>query len=156
MSLLKICQYLEEEGVRFSLIRHAPAYSAQKTAAAARIPGREVAKVVIVMMDGNLAMAVIPADHHVDLAQLGEATGAEEVGLASEWEFKDRFPDCELGAMPPFGNRYNLPVYVAAPLTQGEYIAFHAGNYSQLVRLKYADFSRMVQPRVLNIALHRV
>lgn len=156
MPMQKIRQYLDRERVAHSIIAHPAAFTAQKAAAAAHVPGREVAKVVIVKLDGQLAMAVVPADMNLDLEHLREATGAYDVELASEWEFKDRFPDCEAGAMPPFGNLYGLPVFVADVLAEDEYIAFNACNHREMIRLRYGDYARLVQPRILDITWHRV
>lgn len=155
MALLRILKHLDREGVSYQVILHPPAFSAQETAAAAHVRGREMTKIVIVKVDGHLAMAIVPADRSVDLEHLRLAIGAELVELASEVEFKDRFPDCEGGAMPPFGNLYGLPVYVANALTQLEFIAFNAGNHREIIRLRYTDFARLVQPRVLALTGQR-
>jgi Ala-tRNA(Pro) deacylase len=151
-----IRQYLDREKVRYSVITHPPAFTAQKLAAAAHVPGREVAKTVVVKLDGHLALAVMPADLSLDLDHLRDATGAKQAELATEWEFKDKFPDCEAGAMPPFGNLYGLPVFVADVLTEDDNIAFNACNHREMIRMRYADFARLVQPRVLDIAWHHV
>lgn len=156
MPMQRIRQYLEQHKIEYTIITHPPAFTAQKVAAAAHVPGREVAKTVIVKADGELAMAVLPADLNLDLEHLRVAVGADAIELASEWEFKDRFPDCEAGAMPPFGNLYGLPVFVADSLTQDEFIAFNACNHREMIRLRYADFAELVKPRVLDIAWHRV
>lgn len=156
MALLRILQHLDREGVPYSLISHPPAFSAQKVAAAAHVRGREMAKIVMVKVDGKLAMCVVPADRTLNLEQLRVATGADEAALASELEFKDRFPDCEGGAMPPFGNLYGLPVFVADTLARLEHIAFNAGNHREIIRLRCADFFRLVQPRILELTLERV
>jgi Ala-tRNA(Pro) deacylase len=155
MPMQRIRQYLDQHNIRYSIITHPPAFTAQKVAAAAHVPGREVAKTVIVKVDGQLAMAVLPADLNLDLEHLRAAIGANSIELASEWEFKDRFPDCEAGAMPPFGNLYGLPVFVADSLTQDEFVAFNACNHREMIRLRYADFAQLVKPRVLDIVWHR-
>jgi Ala-tRNA(Pro) deacylase len=152
----RIRQYLDEQGVPYSIMTHPPAFTAQKVAAAAHVPGREVAKTVIVKVDERMAMAVLPADLNLDLEHLREALGAATIELASEWEFKDRFPDCEAGAMPPFGNLYGMPVFVADVLAEDEYIAFNACNHREVIRMRYDDFARLVGPRVLDIVWHRV
>jgi len=156
MALLRILRHLDRESIPYDVIPHAPAFSAQKIAAAAHVRGREMAKIVIVKIDEQLAMTVIPADCSLDLEQLGAATNAEVVELASEVEFRDRFLDCEGGAMPPFGNLYGLPVFVANALAGREHIAFNAGNHREVIRLRYLDFVRLVQPRVLTLTLERV
>jgi Ala-tRNA(Pro) deacylase len=155
MPLLRILKHLDSEGVAYQVISHPPAFSAQKIAAAAHVRGREMAKIVMIKIDDQLAMAVLPADLVLDLAHVREATGAESVELASEVEFTDRFPDCEGGAMPPFGNLYGLPVFVADVFARMEYLAFNAGNHREIIRLRFADFVRLVQPRLLALTLQR-
>jgi len=99
-------------------------------------------------------MAVLPGSQNVDLALLRDALGAERVTLAKEAAFKDRFPECDVGAMPPFGNLYGMPVYVADSLTEDEEIAFNAGSHTQLVKMAYRDFERLVQPEVMRFAVN--
>lgn len=148
----KLKQYLDDHGVRYVVIIHSPAYTAQEIAAKSHVPGRELAKTVIVNVDGKTAMAVLPASYQVNFDQLKEAIGAHKVELAQEPEFKYRFPDCEIGAMPPFGNLYDMDVYVAEKLTEDEEIAFNAGSHSELIRMKYVDFERLVRPKVVKFA----
>ncbi|NQT87928.1 YbaK/EbsC family protein [bacterium] len=130
------------------MISHSPAFTAQEIAASAHIPGEEMAKTVIVEMDGRLVMAVVPAPALVDLERLRDAAGASYVHLASEEDFTNRFPHCEVGAMPPFGNLFDMPVYADASLTLDETIAFTAGTHHELVQLAYADFDALVKPTV--------
>jgi Ala-tRNA(Pro) deacylase len=156
MSLRMIRDYLDREKVKYSVISHSPAFTAQEIAAASHIPGREIAKTVIVRIDGELAMAVLPAHCQVDLEQLRYLTNAERVDLATEAEFRDRFPNCETGAMPPFGNLYAMEVFVAEELTEDDTIAFNAGSHTELVRMPYREFARLVRPRVLEFALPRI
>lgn len=148
----KLKKYLDDHGVRYVVIVHSPAYTAQEIAAKSHVPGKELAKTVIINVDGKTAMAVLPASSQVDFDQLRRAIGAETVELAHEQEFKYRFPDCEIGAMPPFGNLYDMDVFVAEKLTEDEEIAFNAGSHSELIRMKYRDFERLVQPRVLRFS----
>ena len=129
------------------------AFTAQEIAASAHIPGRQLAKTVMVTLDGNMAMAVLPATDRVDLRLLKKAAGVKKAKLASEKEFKDLFPDCEIGAMPPFGNLYDLEVYVAASLAKGEEIAFNAGSHTELIKMAYGDFERLVKPKVAELSL---
>lgn len=152
MPLLKLREFLDSRGIAYVVISHSVAYTAQGIAALAHIPGRELAKTVMVKLDGNLAMAVLPALARVDLPALRLAAAASTVALASEREFKDRFPDCETGAMPPFGNLYGMEVFVDEALTRDQEIAFNAGSHRELVKLAYADFSRLVQPKVARFA----
>jgi Ala-tRNA(Pro) deacylase len=149
MSLRKLTDYLDERQVAYDLIPHSPSHTAQETAAAAHVPGQEMAKTVMVRIDGEMTMLVLPASMKVDFGRLLDATGAQEVELAEEQEFPDLFPDCELGAMPPFGNLFGLPTMVAEELTEDEHIAFNAGTATEVIRLAYRDYARLVWPRVL-------
>lgn len=150
----KVKEYLDQNGVPYVTISHSPAYTAQGVAAAAHVKGKELAKVVIIKVDGKLAMAVLPAPYKVNTDKLREAIGCRELKLAGEEEFGHLFPDCELGAMPPFGNLYGMEVYVAGSLTENEEIAFNAGSHSELIRLAYRDFERLVKPKVLRFSTH--
>lgn len=149
MVLKSLCDYLDREQVRYAVISHSPAFTAQEIAAASHVSGRELAKTVILRIDDELAMAVLPASLHVDPDQLAELTGASRVELANEADFRGRFPGCETGAMPPFGQLFGLPVYVARELTEDDSIAFNAGSHTELIQMHYADFERLVRPRVL-------
>ena len=149
MPIQKLTAFLNEHKVKFVTIRHSPSYTAQEIAASAHIPGKELAKTVMVKLDGKMAMAVLPASHRVDFDRLKQASGAGKVELAEEDEFREIFPDCELGAMPPFGNLYGMEVFVARGLAEDEEIAFNACSHTELIKLAYADFERLVQPRVM-------
>lgn len=152
MPLQKLKELLNRNRVSFETILHSPAYTAQGIAAVTHISGKEVAKTVMVKLDGKLAMAVVPASHRVDLRRLQAATGATAVALASEAEFQDAFPGCETGAMPPFGSIYNLPVLVDETVTHDREIVFNAGTHTELVRLAYEDFARLEGPKVLQFS----
>lgn len=145
---IKLKGFLDDNGIKYDLITHSMAYTAQELANKMHVSGMEIAKVVIVKIDGRFAMAVMPAPHHVDIDRLREAAGAQRVELATEKEFQDLFPDCEVGAMPPFGNLYGLPIYVARPLEDDEYIVFNAGSHTEAIRMGYADFIRLTNPVV--------
>ena len=149
MTVRKLEEFLDSHHVKYVRIIHSPAYTAQKVAASAHIPGKELAKTVMVKIDGKMAMAVLPASKKVDFKLLREALGASQVELAREREFKDLFPNCDVGAMPPFGNLYGLEVYVAEPLTKDEEIAFNAGSHTELIKLAYKDFEALVKPKVI-------
>jgi Ala-tRNA(Pro) deacylase len=149
MPTQKLKDYLDQHEIQYVTISHSPAYTAQRIAELTRIPGKELAKTVIVKIDDKFAMAVLPASRRVNLWHLQEAVGADEVTLSSETEFKELFPDCEVGAMPPFGNLYNMGVYVAEQLTEDEEIAFNAGSHSELVKMSYSDFANLVTPQVV-------
>ena len=152
MPLTSLKQYLDENNVRYVVISHSPAFTAQGIAALAHIPGRDLAKTVIVKLDGKLAMAVLPASLHVNLSTLKRETGAEIVELASEEEFRDRFPGCETGAMPPFGNLYGLGLFVDEALARDKEIAFNACSHGELVRLSWDDYQNLAKPRVISFA----
>jgi len=154
MPVQRLKDFLDEHQVKYVLISHSRAFTTQEIAAATHIPGKELAKTVIVDIDGRAAMAVLPGSQKVDLDLLRDAVGAERVTLAKEAAFRDRFPECDLGAMPPFGNLYEMPVYVADSLTEDEEIAFNAGSHTQLVKLAYRDFERLVQPEVMRFAVN--
>src|SRR5436309_8030537 len=150
MPVKKLKEFLDGNKVKYVSIVHSPAYTAQEVAASAHISGRELAKTVIVNLDGKMAMAVLPADRKIVLQDLREVTGSDKVKFASEEDFKKLFPDCETGAMPPFGNLYGMEVYVAESLTRNEEIAFNAGSHTEVIRLAYKDFESLVRPKVVS------
>ena len=148
MPLRALKDFLDSKKVKYVRITHSPAFTAQEIAASAHIAGKEVAKTVVVKMDGKMALAVLPATHKLDMEMMKKATGAEDVRLASEKEFASLFPGCEVGAMPPFGNLFDMDVYVASSLAEDEEIAFNAGTHTELLRLRYRDFEKLVHPKV--------
>jgi len=150
MPVKKLKEFLDREKIKYVSIVHSTAYTAQEVAASAHITGKELAKTVIVELDGKMAMAVLPANRKIVLQDLREVTGSEEVKFASEEEFKKRFPDCETGAMPPFGNLYGMDVYLAESLIHNDEIAFNAGSHTEIIKMAYKDFDRLVRPRVMN------
>jgi Ala-tRNA(Pro) deacylase len=152
MSKDKLRDYLESHNVNYAVIEHSPVYTAQEIAASAHIPGQQLAKTVMVKIDGEMAMAVLPAPYRVNFELLKEQTGANQVELASEQEFKDKFPDCEPGAMPPFGNLYGMDVYAAVNLAEEMEIAFCAGAHGELIRITYKDFENLAKPKVVDFA----
>ncbi len=152
MPVKKLKDFLDKEGVKYVSIIHSPAYTAQEIAALAHIPGKELAKTVMIKLDGKMAMAVVPASYKIDFDQCKKETGADKVELAGEEEFKYLFPECEIGAMPPFGNLYDMVVYVSETLSEDEAIVFNAGTHRELIRLNYEDFERTVKPRVIKIS----
>ncbi len=156
MPIQKLKNYLEQNKVRYTVVNHLTTYTAQGTAQSAHIPGKEIAKTVIVNTDGGdgrMAMVVLPASRKIDFTLLREITGTQTAELATEDEFRDMFPDCEIGAMPPFGNLYAMDVYVERSLAEDEEIAFNAGNHRELIKMAYRDFERLVKPKVLEIAM---
>jgi len=146
--LTTLREFLDAAGVPYEVRSHRPAFTAQETAAAEHIPGQEMAKVVMLWDGAEYLMAVLPAPHHVALQRFAEVAGRREVRLATEPEFAGLFPGCEVGAMPPFGNLYNIPVWVDEALTGDDEITFNAGNHEQTVHMKYPDFARLVRPQV--------
>src|SRR2546427_7008779 len=147
MPVQKLKQYLDDQRIAYVAITHSPAFTAMEVAESAHVPGRELAKTVMVKLDGQMAMAVVPSIRKVDLNLLRESVGAREARLATEAEFKSLFPDCETGAMPPFGNLYGMDVYVSPNLAEDDQIAFNAGSHTEVMRLAYRDFERLVKPR---------
>jgi Ala-tRNA(Pro) deacylase len=145
----RLKEFLDQEHVKYVTIGHSPAYTAQEIAATAHIPGKQLAKTVIVKVDGELAMIVVPASEQVRLSRIRETLGTQDVELADEDEFRNAFPDCETGAMPPFGNLYGMNVFVSQVLREDDEIAFNAGSHSELIRLPYADYERLVHPTPL-------
>ena len=148
MPAKRLKTFLDQQHVKYVSISHSPAYTAQEIAAAAHVSGRELAKTVVVWLDDRLALAVVPANRNVVLEDLRTAAGAQQIRRASEEEFQQRFPDCEPGAMPPFGHLYDMEVYAAETLAEDERIAFTAGTHSELIQMKWADFERLARPRV--------
>lgn len=152
MPVEKLKAFLDENRIKYQTITHSEAYTAQEAAAAAHIPGKDVAKTVMVKMDGDMAMIVLPATYQVSLERIRDVTGAADVELADEAEFRGLFPSCDPGAMPPFGNLWDMPVFVDRHLREDERIAFAAGSHHEMVRLAYADFERLVDPVVAELA----
>ena len=150
MPIERIKEFLDQNDVHYEITSHATAYTSQEVAAEAHVPGRHFAKTVTVKIDGRLAMAVLPATDQVDLDRLAQSVGAESVELASEEEFRDRFPECETGAMPPFGNLFDMEVFVSPHLAQADHIAFSAGTHTEVMQLSYRNYERLVKPAVVN------
>ena len=153
MPVKTLTKFLDDNQVKYVTIRHSIAYTTQQIAESAHIPGDEMAKTVMVLLDGRLAMAVLRGTDKVDVDLLRGAAGAKTAELASEVQFQGEFPGVELGAMPPFGNLYGMSVYVDEALTRDRVIAFNAGTHSELIQLDYADFERLVKPTVANFTL---
>ena len=149
----KLKQFLNKNNIKYMTINHSPAYTAQEIAAKSHVSGQEMAKTVMVKLNDKMAMAVLPASYKINFEAIMEVTGSVNVDLASEEEFKYLFPDCEIGAMPPFGNLYNMDVFVAETLTKDEEIVFNAGSHTECIRLAYKDFEQLVKPKVLKFSL---
>ena len=148
MILQRLKEFLDSRKIKYMVIQHSPAYTSLEIAAMAKIPGKEIAKTVIVTADGRKAMVVVPASHMVDFISLRTFMNVEQVELAGEQQFKDLFPDCEVGAMPPFGNLFNLEVIVADSLAEDEMIAFNAGTHKELIRMSFRDFAELAKPKI--------
>ena len=152
MPAKKLKEFLDENKIKYVSITHSSAYTAQEIAASAHIPGKELAKTVILKVDGKMIMAVLPASFKVDFNIFKEATGASTIRLADEHEFVDKFPGCEPGAMPPLGNLYGIDVCVAKSLSDNEDIAFNAGTHTELIKMTYKDFKRLVKPKIVEFS----
>jgi Ala-tRNA(Pro) deacylase len=148
----KLVEFLERGKVRYEILHHPEAFTAQELAAIEHVKGKQHAKVVMVKADGHQLMAVLPADHRVDLERLDAVTG-KRTALATEADFKTLFPDCAVGTMPPFGNLYSVETYVEESLTGNDFIVFEAGTHSDAIRMSYADFERLAQPKVAEFAV---
>jgi Ala-tRNA(Pro) deacylase len=148
----RLTAYRRANHVPFETQHHRVAYTAQDVAASEHLPGQLMAKVVMAVADSALIMLVLAAEHRADLTKVRTELRARELWLADESDFASRFADCEIGAMPPFGNLYNLPVYVDQTLTEDPSIVFQAGTHSETMRIRYADFARLVKPTVVDMA----
>lgn len=147
-------EFLDHNKVRYVSIKHSVAYTAQEIAASAHIKGKELAKTVLIKIDGKLAMCVLPASNKVDFDLLEKSLGGKNARLANEVEFKDKFPECEVGAMPPFGNLYGLDVYAEESLAKDKEIAFNACSHTELVQMSYQDFERLAKPKMMKFSYH--
>lgn len=145
---VRLKTFLDNNKVRYTLMTHSPAYTAQSAAATLHIPGKELAKTVVVRSGDETLLAVLPGSYHVNLKRLAEITG-KGCRLATEQEFSNLFPECELGAMPPFGHLYSLPVFVDEALSGDEEIVFNAGTHREAIRMRYEDFARLANPKVV-------
>ena len=153
MEKANLQDYLTSLHVTFRVIPQPErVYTAQEIAAAAHIPGRMLAKSVMIKIEGMLAMAVLPASHRVNFYRLREDLGIDDIELATEAEFKDLFPECEVGAMPPLGNIYGLTVIASKSLTDQDQIAFCGGTHRELIQIAYQDFERLTDPKILDFS----
>ncbi|MBI2555863.1 MAG: YbaK/EbsC family protein [Planctomycetes bacterium] len=153
MPVKRLKEFLDSHYIKYITISHSRAFTAQETAASAHVPVKELAKTVLVKIDGKMAMAVLPASCKVDFDLLKKATKAATIEIANEKEFKNLFPDCEIGAMPPFGNLYGMEVFLAKTLTEDREIAFNAGSHRELVKMAYKDFERLVKPKIVKFSV---
>lgn len=151
MPNLRIANYLKDHHVPYEIIKHKPVYTAQEIAAEAHIPGDSLLKVVILKMDNKLIMLLESANKKIDMEDFAKRLGATRVELAHEYEFEEIFPECDVGAMPPFGDLFNIDVYIDDAIGNQEEIAFNAGNHSELIRMRFSDFERLVKPKHIRI-----
>jgi len=152
MPVRKLKKFLDDNGIKYVTVSHSIAYTAQEVAASSHISGKDMAKTVMIKVDGSMAMAVLPASFQVDFHLLKKTLGAKNVDLATEQEFKGEFTDCEVGAMPPFGNLYGMDVFIDEHLCEDEEIAFNAGSHTELIKLAYSDFEQLVKPKIMIFA----
>lgn len=145
MIMPKLTSYLDNAHVHYDVHTHDLAYTAQEIAQRTHINGMNFAKTVIVRADGKLSMIVMPAPYNIDFNQIAGVIGCQTVQLAFEYEFEDEFPDCEPGAMPPFGNLFKMKVFVADELAQQDHIYFNAGDHRELVEISFKDFQHLVK-----------
>lgn len=149
----KIQNYLEKHHVNYQIIEHDPVYTAQEIAAISHISGKNFAKTVIIKVDGKLIMLVEPANMRIDLGKLKKLMGAKHIELAHEYEFQNRFPDCETGAMPPLGELFDMDVYMTESMNKDRDIAFNAGSHSETLKMSYKNFIDLVKPHMLSTRL---
>ena len=154
MVVKKLENYLEQNHVWYEKITHSRTYTAQETAASAHIKGKELAKSVMIKLDGETVLAVLPASFKVDFKRIKQISGAKKIKLAMEEDMEEIFPDCTIGAMPPFGNLYQIPVYADSTLESDEDIAFNAGSHMELIRMHFKDFTKLVHPIIHDIHRH--
>lgn len=152
--LEKLLAFLDENKIEYTRHSHPTAYTAREVASVEHVPAHKVAKTVVFFSENGYGMAVLPADSMVDLQGLRSVLGVARLRLATESELGDLFPDCELGAMPPFGNLFELPVFVDGELTSEQRIAFNAGTHRDVVHMQYRDFERLVKPKIISLGRH--
>lgn len=152
MPIQRLREFLDSHQAKYFVISHSPAYTAQEIAAVAHVSGNELVKTVMVAIDGNMAMALLHAARHLDFDRLRALCGSRNVSLAEEVEFSGLFPECEIGAMPPFGNLYGMAVYADDDLDESADIVFNAGTHRELIRLSWFDYKRLVNPVMGSIA----
>lgn len=152
MPLERLKKHLDDNKIKYVIKSHSVAYTTPEIAAMAHVPGKEWAKTVIIKIDGKMAMAVLSASYRIDFDDFKKAVGVKNIKLAPEEEFKNHFADCEVGAMPPFGNLYNMEVYVAESLTEDDVITFNACSHKELMQMAYKDFEKLVKPKVVKFS----
>lgn len=149
---MRIDEYLSNQGIPFTLLHHRPAYTANRVAQVLHVPGHEMAKSVLVRTGQGHVLAVLPATHRVDLDQLRQELGDGQARLATEGEMEQLFPDCERGALPPFGSLYRVPTVVDESLAADDEIVFEGQSHEEAIRMKYRDYETVEHPRVGHFA----
>jgi Ala-tRNA(Pro) deacylase len=152
--LEKLLAYLDENHVKYTRHSHPTAYTAREVASVEHIPAHKLAKTVLFLTESGYGMAVLPGDYMLDLQGLRVLLGASRLRLATESELGELFPECELGAMGPFGNLCGLPVYVDSGLASEENIAFNAGTHRDVIHMRFDDFRRLAQPKMVALSRH--
>jgi Ala-tRNA(Pro) deacylase len=156
MNMLQLCSsYLKRHGIRYTHSIHPPAYTAREVAAAEHMPAQSMAKTVVYSGDNGNGLLVLPADYIVDFAEVRRLMGLTEIRLADESELGALFPECELGAMPPFGNLFDMPVLMDEKLAAAEFMAFNAGTHRDVIHMSVADFHKLVNPLVATFAIRQ-
>ena len=150
----KVKGFLDENHIDYKILAHRETYTAQEIAAALHVSGQELVKIVVVKSGDGCVMTLLPASYKINMGKIKKILGDNQAILATEKDFKDLFPDCEVGAMPPFGNLYDIDVYVDRSLTKDEEILFQAGNHVETIKMKYEDFERISKPKVAEFATH--
>lgn len=149
----RVTSFLDDHDVAYEVLQHRIDYTAQETAADTHTPGRNFAKTVVLDTPGGHAMAVVPAVHKVDLEKIRQGIGTRQVKLADEATMSKLCPDCDVGAEPPFGNLYDLPVYVDPSLTTDDFITFNGGSHEEAIRMRFGDWERIVHPTIMDMVL---
>jgi Ala-tRNA(Pro) deacylase len=147
----RLRSFLDAHHAEYTVTVHPKAFTAREVAFAEHLPPREVAKTVVLFGDGEYHMAVVPANRLVDFQELRPALGLAQARLATEEELQRLFPDCELGAMPPIGSLYGLPVYLDSSLAGEPVLCFNGGTHREVIHMPTADFRRIVAPTVVSL-----
>jgi Ala-tRNA(Pro) deacylase len=150
----KLKAYLDRENIDYQILEHSLAYTAMEIAGSQHVPGRQVVKSVIVKAENKFIMCILPAIHYIDLYKLQDILKTKEISLASEQEISKLFPEFEMGAEPPFGNLYNLPIYADKALEVDEGIVFNAGTHTDMIKMKWSDYARLAKPILADLGIH--
>jgi len=154
---MKVADFLRDQKIEFDVIPHGDTYDAQRMAQSLHVSGREVAKTVLLRADHGYSyvVAVLPANETVDFERVSKALGGSQIDLATEVEINQHCPECEMGALPPFGSQYDMKTMVDQSLTEDEYIFFEGDTHHEAIRMKFEDFRRIEQPLVSSFVAER-